>query len=296
VANDEEVGVRLSLKQRKQFSAEADRAAKDIDKIGAAAKRADRSSRQASTGVASLGTQVNVRRHKDPRDTADFELIRHGRAPEALANMADRHHDQRLELGGVDPHRSRHFDHRGHKARCERNRRLVHRFMLWIDAPLVVRTAVRDAHRNHIHVAVRPGMLLHPPDPPTSQEVRMIIIEPVAAVSHPSGIGGWQFGRQGHVYALDGAQHFGGWTPEQAGPTNHSGRDCVALVPTATGNGYWLVSDSGETYGYGDARWPGNYDIKAACPRGRATRRRPRRPCETGHPCPSPLPGISYAT
>jgi ATP-dependent exoDNAse (exonuclease V) alpha subunit len=33
---------------------------------------------------------VNVRRHKDPRDTADFELIRNGRAPEALANMADR--------------------------------------------------------------------------------------------------------------------------------------------------------------------------------------------------------------
>jgi ATP-dependent exoDNAse (exonuclease V) alpha subunit len=33
---------------------------------------------------------VKVRRHKDPRDTADFELIRHGRAPEALKNMADR--------------------------------------------------------------------------------------------------------------------------------------------------------------------------------------------------------------
>jgi hypothetical protein len=137
------------------------------------------------------------------------------------------------------------------------------RFMLWIDVPAVVQRAIRDAHRNHIHVAVRPGTILRPPEVAPKLEVKMIVIEPVTAVSNPAGPGGWEFGRRGHVYALDGAQYFGGWQPDQAGPTNHSGRDCVGLVPTATGRGYWLVSDSGEVYAYGDAQWPGNYDLKA---------------------------------
>jgi hypothetical protein len=128
------------------------------------------------------------------------------------------------------------------------------RFMLWIDVPPVVQRAIR---------AVRPGTILKPPVQPASLEAKMIAIEPVSAVSNPAGPGGWEFGRRGHVYALDGTEHFGGWTADQAGPTNHSGRDCVALVPTATGKGYWLVSDSGELYSYGDAQWPGNYDFKA---------------------------------
>jgi hypothetical protein len=87
----------------------------------------------------------------------------------------------------------------------------------------------------------------------------MVAIEPVTAITNPSGAGGWVFGRRGHVYAFAGAMYFGGWTPDTAGPENGSGRDCVALVPTATGQGYWLVSDAGEVYSYGDAIFPGNY-------------------------------------
>jgi tape measure domain-containing protein len=58
LANDEEVGVRLDLKNRKRFSSEADRAAKDIDKIGKSAERANRSSRNMSGGVKSLSSQL----------------------------------------------------------------------------------------------------------------------------------------------------------------------------------------------------------------------------------------------
>jgi tape measure domain-containing protein len=55
---DDEVGVKLSLKGRKQFSSEADRAAKDIDKISKSADRANRSSRNMSGGVKSLRPQL----------------------------------------------------------------------------------------------------------------------------------------------------------------------------------------------------------------------------------------------
>jgi len=58
LANDDEVGVKLSLKGRKQFSSEADRAAKDIDKISKSADRANRSSRNMSGGVKSLRSQL----------------------------------------------------------------------------------------------------------------------------------------------------------------------------------------------------------------------------------------------
>jgi tape measure domain-containing protein len=63
---DDEVGVKLSLKGRKQFSSEADRAAKDIDKIRKAAEKARKEEEKAqkarreqfSKGVASLRGQL----------------------------------------------------------------------------------------------------------------------------------------------------------------------------------------------------------------------------------------------
>lgn len=95
---------------------------------------------------------------------------------------------------------------------------------------------------------------------PAPEEVHLIVsvIDAVAAVPRAQG-GGWEFGKRGHVYAWDGAPHFGGWpetNPEQAEP---GGPECVALVPTLTGGGYWLVNGAGEVFSYGDAVWPGNY-------------------------------------
>jgi hypothetical protein len=131
----------------------------------------------------------------------------------------------------------------------------------WCDVPKPAGDLIRNAHYDHVHVAVAAGVFLRPPSIPTKQEALMVAIEPVTAVTNPSGAGGWVFGRQGHVYAFAGAAYFGGWTPGEPGPPNRSGRDCVALVPTATGRGYWLVSDAGEVYSYGDAQWPGNYQL-----------------------------------
>ena len=90
-----------------------------------------------------------------------------------------------------------------------------------------------------------------------------MIIEPVASIPFPGKLGsGWVFGRRGQVYAFGGAGYFGGWNPGTPGPDNRSGRDCVALAPTADGDGYWLISDAGEIYGYGAAKFPGNYQQK----------------------------------
>lgn len=122
-----------------------------------------------------------------------------------------------------------------------------------------VRSFTVANHDDHVHVALPRGTFLNTVTP-TEQEVRMIAIEPVGSATNPGGAGGWVYGRQGHVYAFDGAPFYGGWSPDQPGPENRSGRDCITLVPTYTGMGYWLVSDSGETYAYGDAPWPGNYN------------------------------------
>lgn len=93
-----------------------------------------------------------------------------------------------------------------------------------------------------------------------TKEIAMgVAIEPVGSATHPNGDAGWVFGRRGHVYSFNGSGFFGGWPEGEAGPTNRSGRDCVALVPTESGNGYFLVSDTGELFAYGDAKYPGGY-------------------------------------
>jgi len=52
---DEEIGARLSLKNRREFSSDAQRAARDIDNIGDAAKRAERKGRDAGGVFSTLG-------------------------------------------------------------------------------------------------------------------------------------------------------------------------------------------------------------------------------------------------
>lgn len=101
-------------------------------------------------------------------------------------------------------------------------------------------------------------------DTPSTPEARImaVAIEPVSSVTRwvdGKPAGGYVFGRRGHVYAFDGAPFVGGWPGAQPGETIDRD-DCIALVPTRTGGGYWLVGGSdGDVYSYGDAVWPGNY-------------------------------------
>lgn len=129
--------------------------------------------------------------------------------------------------------------------------------------------ATFNAHFNHVHVSAKLGHFhaaniaaAAKPAPLEVSKPMSVVIEFVAAVPRPGG-GGYEFGRRGHVYAFGAAKdhHYGGWPSDMAGPDNRSGRDCIGLVPTATGLGYWLVSDAGEVYAYGDAKWTGNYDV-----------------------------------
>jgi len=105
------------------------------------------------------------------------------------------------------------------------------------------------------HAQLRPG---RGPIPLTKEQAMGKAIEPIGSATRTQG-GGAIVGRRGHVYAFGGAPHFGGWAEDQAGPTNRSGRDCITLVWTEDGGGYWLVSDAGAVYSYGNAVWPGNY-------------------------------------
>lgn len=91
-----------------------------------------------------------------------------------------------------------------------------------------------------------------------SEEQAMgLVIQPVGVVRRGDDTASaWAFGARGHVYAIGAAQYMGGWSDAtQADATHH----CVALVSTESGNGYWLVSNKGEIFAYGDAKWPGNY-------------------------------------
>ena len=75
-----------------------------------------------------------------------------------------------------------------------------------------------------------------------------LVIDPAGVVRHPTDeLSGWAFGKHGHVYQIGNAQYFGGWDDKTRNDPN---RHCVALVPTKSGNGYWLVSNLGETYAY----------------------------------------------
>lgn len=120
-----------------------------------------------------------------------------------------------------------------------------------------------DGHADHVHVAVNKGVLLVPPvimpsDVATKEEAMTLVIEPQGVAERPQHDGGWAFGRRGHVYAFGQATYLGGWDDN----TRSGDRHCVALVGTKSGAGYFLVSNHGETFAYGDARYPGNYLAK----------------------------------
>lgn len=77
-----------------------------------------------------------------------------------------------------------------------------------------------------------------------------------------AGQGYWAFDNTGAVDAFGSANYWGG---SPGGVI-----DIVALVPTATGNGYWLIGQDGSTYPFGDAPDVGPlgaaFDIVGACP------------------------------
>lgn len=110
-----------------------------------------------------------------------------------------------------------------------------------------------------------------PPASTPLERIMAVAIEPVSSVPRwvdGKPAGGYVFGRRGHVYSFDGAPFFGGWPSSQPGQ-NIDRADCVAMVPTLTGKGYWLVSGSdGDVYSFGDAEWTGNYRADAWGPSG----------------------------
>src|SRR5688572_22547040 len=58
MAADEEIGARLSLKDRRQFSSEVDHARRDVRDLGDEAKKTDRKARTAAGGFGVMGTAV----------------------------------------------------------------------------------------------------------------------------------------------------------------------------------------------------------------------------------------------
>lgn len=119
-------------------------------------------------------------------------------------------------------------------------------------------------HSTHVHVAVTKGTFLPvptmQPPAPTPEKALTLVIDPVGVVEHPHDeLSGWAFGRRGHVYHINNARHYGGWDDATR---NDPKRWCVALVPTISGNGYWLVSNMGEIYAYGDAPQVGRYQTQ----------------------------------
>jgi hypothetical protein len=105
------------------------------------------------------------------------------------------------------------------------------------------------------HLQLHPKREAPPVGAPTKEEAMTLVIEPAGAAPRPQDDGGWAWGRRGHVYHFGLARYYGGWDDK----TRNGNRRCVALVPTLSGNGYWLVSDLGEVFAYGDAKYPGNY-------------------------------------
>ena len=118
---------------------------------------------------------------------------------------------------------------------------------------------VYEDHKDHIHWSIEKGTLLDLPPPLTKEQLMEIVVDPIGTAQHPTADGGWIANRKGEVFAFETAKYFGGWSSDTPGPSDESGRDCKAIVATATGNGYWLVSDFGEVFAYGDAYWTGNY-------------------------------------
>jgi len=114
----------------------------------------------------------------------------------------------------------------------------------------------RDLHHNHVHVAVRRGVLLHPQDrapAPESneraseEEANQDMAEPMDAMCSPEG-GVWVVTKDGGVRAYDGAPYYGSyWNLPPEGRQGQ--RTFVEILPRDDGaKGYMIRSNGGELY------------------------------------------------
>ncbi len=80
-------------------------------------------------------------------------------------------------------------------------------------------------------------------------------------VSEPAGSGYWLVSEDGGVFAFGSAKYYGGtpalangnFNPALKGTVFDDGEIIVALIPTRDGGGYYLVSNYGRVWAYGDA-------------------------------------------
>ena len=120
----------------------------------------------------------------------------------------------------------------------------------------------QSIHHNHVHVAVRRGVLLDRMiptfNPDTTVEQAPAPAEVNGRTDMPAGItvpraqGGYAIlqTRDGGVFTYEGAPFFGSMVDVAPGPF-------VALTWTPTGEGYWIVDGEGAVFAWGDAVYHG---------------------------------------
>jgi predicted alpha-1,2-mannosidase len=96
---------------------------------------------------------------------------------------------------------------------------------------------------------------------PATQGVTRLAAPIVGLAAAPDGQGYWLVGADGGVYAFGSARFYG--NTYTAGLTGLSGphplaAPIVSIVPTASGQGYWLVGKDGGVYAFGDAQYQGS--------------------------------------
>jgi putative cell wall-binding protein/spore germination protein YaaH len=77
------------------------------------------------------------------------------------------------------------------------------------------------------------------------------VSDPVALAADPNG-GFWVLGQNGSVDAVDGAQSFGGLQTT----IDLTKQTAVAIASTPDGNGYYIATNTGKIYAFGDAVLP----------------------------------------
>lgn len=124
---------------------------------------------------------------------------------------------------------------------------------VWRPAVPTLGVSTWNAHRNHVHVAVKRGVLLAAPriTPATTTKRVMpmysppLALEPIVAELRAPGGGVWLLAASGAVYAFGGAPYLG----SPMGHDYFAGRKAARLEPV--GDGYRVVAESAETYGPG---------------------------------------------
>lgn len=111
-----------------------------------------------------------------------------------------------------------------------------------------------NAHQNHVHTASTVNVT-HP-DPASDTQRRAALIT-TALMTHPTWHGYLEVQEDGGVFAFDAP--FYGSVPG-LGLELHGIARIIDASPTASGEGYWLMSADGSIYSFGDAPYLGGRD------------------------------------